>query len=101
MDSGKQFLDEEEESTTTGLLCHLNVERPCGPDCMAYLSQVPDGLDYQKPDGVPHQWAHCMSLVHGHKLSKHVVLVANMMKASHHRDSQPSPQQPMLPGVLR
>lgn len=65
--------DDIREQQTTGLYCFLNAERECGPDCMGYLTCVPDGADYKAPDGFPNQWARCLILVNAHRLGKHIV----------------------------
>jgi hypothetical protein len=67
---------EVEEEKEPGLFCFLSAERECGPDCMAFKREAPEGIDYRTPDGEPRQWAQCMLLVHAHKLSKHVVALA-------------------------
>lgn len=55
-----------------GLMCWLNMERPCGADCMAYLDPpLAKGPDY---DGK--QWANCIVLVGLHQESKHVTILA-------------------------
>ena len=53
------------------LLCWLNGDRVCGPDCMAYET-APDGPDYQDK-----QWANCMLLVNAHRVGKHLVVLAS------------------------
>jgi hypothetical protein len=82
----------------TGLYCFLNAERECGPDCMAFLPVPIEGPDYATPDGKRHQWAACMLLVHSHKLSKHLVLIANMARAAEAKN-QPQPTAPFIPVV--
>lgn len=94
-------MDEEDVRPTTGLYCWLHPERECGSDCMAFQTAVVEGADYCTPDGVQHQWAKCMLLVHGHKLSKHLILLANVARASEHRQSQVAPQTPVMPGHFK
>jgi len=89
---------DDEVKPGTGLYCFLNGERSCGPDCMAYMAVPLDGPDYATPDGIRHQWTGCMLLVHTHKLSKHLVLLANMARAADAKN-QPMPQTPLLPKV--
>jgi|YNPBryBLVA2012_1023415.scaffolds.fasta_scaffold01093_5 hypothetical protein len=84
-------MQDDEVKNTTGLFCFQNAERECGPDCMAYASVPVEGADYQRPDGTPHQWARCMLLVQQHKVAKHLVFIANLMKVQEHRATQPSP----------
>ena len=90
--------DEQDPRPGVGLYCFLNGDRSCGPDCMAFRTGPVEGSDYTAPDGSPHQWTACMLLVHSHKLSKHVVLVANMMRAMDAKN-QPMPQTPFIPKV--
>lgn len=90
---------EDEDKPGTGLYCFLNSERECGPDCMAYLGIPIEGPDYNTPDGKRHQWAACMLLVHSHKLSKHLVLIANLARADAARN-QPQPTPPVMPKVM-
>ena len=59
----------------TGLFCHRDQSRPCGPECMAYLPQVPEGAMYTGA-----QWAHCMLLVQSERISRHLVIIADIMK---------------------
>lgn len=51
----------------------MSQTRVCGPDCMAYLPQVPEGKDF-----TGEQWAHCMLLVNAHRAGKHLVILANV-----------------------
>lgn len=55
-----------------GLMCFLNMERPCGADCMAF-DAVPEGADYKDK-----QWANCMLLVNAHRGGKHLIVLAQM-----------------------
>lgn len=53
-----------------GLFCFLNAQRPCGPDCMAFVAPL-DGPDYKDQ-----QWANCLLLTNAHRGGKHLVLLA-------------------------
>jgi len=53
-----------------GLFCFKDHSRACGPDCMAFLTDRPEGPDYRG------QWASCMILVNEHKSAKHLVIIA-------------------------
>jgi hypothetical protein len=53
-----------------GLICFLNIDRPCEPSCMAWV-KPPDGPDYQDQ-----QWANCYLLVNAHRGGKHLVVLA-------------------------
>jgi hypothetical protein len=61
----------------TGLYCFANQNTCCSPTCMAYASCPPDGPDY-----VGQQWARCLLLLNAHKVSKHVVIIANVLDAA-------------------
>lgn len=89
---------DEEVKPGTGLYCFLNGERECGPDCMAYQGVAIEGPDYTTPDGRRHQWAACMLLIHSHKVSKHLVLIANLARSADFKN-QPQPTSPFLPVV--
>ena len=56
----------KDEDLRTGLICFLNIERPCGADCMSW-DECPDGPDYKDK-----QWAHCLLLVNAHRTGKHL-----------------------------
>ena len=81
-----------------GLLCFMNAERPCGPDCMAY-EQAPLQPDYQDK-----QWANCLLLVNAHRVGKHLVVLASVASdqvrqtknaaADAQRANQPPPPNP-------
>lgn len=55
-----------------GLVCFLDISRPCGPDCMAY-EKAPEVPDYQDK-----QWADCLLLVNLHRAGKHLVVLASV-----------------------
>jgi hypothetical protein len=61
------------EGETKGAACFLAQDRICGPDCMAYLPQVPEGPAY-----IGEQWAHCMLLVNAERAGKHLVVLASV-----------------------
>jgi hypothetical protein len=91
----------DEEITGSGLYCFLNAERACSSDCMAYQAGAVMGADYQAPDGKPHQWTACTLLVHSHKVAKHIVLAATLLRNAENRNVQVPPQAPVLPQVIR
>ena len=57
-----------------GPACYRDQFRICGPDCMAYLPQVPDGSVY-----VGEQWAHCLLLVSHERSGRHLVVLADTL----------------------
>ena len=60
------------EEKKNGLICWLNVDRPCGADCMAYSDPpMVKGADYEG-----RQWANCIVLVSLHQESKHATILA-------------------------
>ena len=95
--------DDDVPRPGTGLCCCFHDLRKCGPDCMAYSDNVPEGIDYKTPDGRPRQWAFCMLLVNAHKVGKHVVLMANVMRVSadNQQRNQPMPPPIQLPLPVR
>lgn len=54
--------------------CYKDQFRICGPDCMAFLPQVPGGAMY-----VGEQWAHCLLLVSHERSSRHLVVLADTL----------------------
>jgi hypothetical protein len=64
------FHPSEKDLSKNELYCHRDSVRQCGPDCMAFLSEVPDGKDYA---GQP--WARCIELVSAHKSAKHLTIL--------------------------
>lgn len=63
----------EDEPEKNGLYCFLDMSRPCGPDCMSYLSERPEGTDYQG-----NQWSQCLLLVSAHRGAKHLTILASV-----------------------
>lgn len=63
---------DDEDVRKNGLVCFLNNDRPCGPDCMAF-AEPPEGADYQGK-----QWANCMILVNAHRVGKHLPILCSL-----------------------
>jgi hypothetical protein len=63
---------QQPERRPSGLICFLNNERECGPDCMAF-DYAPQSEDYKDK-----QWANCMLLVNAHRGGKHLVMLASI-----------------------
>lgn len=76
------------EAIKPRLHCFNNVDRVCGPDCMAFLTTPPRGQDY-----VEKAWAHCHVLVTQHQMGKHLVILANV--ASRGTSAEPLPAPPV------
>ncbi len=55
-----------------GLVCWRDKERPCAPDCMAFI-EPPEGADYAGK-----QWANCLVLVNEHRTGKHLTILAQV-----------------------
>ena len=73
-----QMLEEQnmmnpEKSPKPRLQCYRDMDRTCGPDCVAYLTSPPTGRDYVEKD-----WARCHLLVTEHQKAKHLVILANV-----------------------
>jgi hypothetical protein len=66
--------DKIDDDPRNGLVCFMQMDRPCGPDCMAFSSSPPEGRDYFNQ-----QWAHCSLLVNAHRVGKHVSILAVML----------------------
>ena len=56
------------------LRCFITPERACGPDCMAFVTQVPMHVDYRGQ-----AWPHCLILLNLHRTGKHLVILAEGM----------------------
>jgi len=56
-----------------GASCYRDQARICGPDCMAYLPQKPEGKAY-----IGEQWAHCHVLVNMDRQGRHLVVLADV-----------------------
>jgi hypothetical protein len=54
--------------------CFIDQHRICGPDCMAYLPQKPEGKAY-----IGEQWAHCHLLVNADRAGRHIVILTDML----------------------
>lgn len=65
--------DMKEDGPSSGLCCFMDKERPCGADCMAFLTDPPSKDDY-----VGQQWSHCHLLVNAHRVGKHLVVLAQV-----------------------
>jgi hypothetical protein len=63
----------DDKPEKNGLVCFLDMNRPCGADCMAYLVERPEGKDY-----AGQQWADCMLLVNTHRGAKHLTILASV-----------------------
>lgn len=86
------------EPPENGLQCFLNMDRPCGPDCMSW-TRPPPGPDYQDQ-----QWANCLLLVNAHRGGKHLVVLAAsagelVNKAKNEAADRARAQQPPPPVV--
>lgn len=68
--------DMKEDDKGNGLVCFLDQNRSCGPDCMAFLIERPEGNDYRGQ-----QWANCMLLVNAHRAGKHLTILASVTDA--------------------
>lgn len=55
--------------------CFYDQSRVCGPDCMAYLAQVPEGKAY-----LGENWAHCKQLVTADQVGRHVIIIADLLQ---------------------
>lgn len=65
---------DEEQPVEGKLFCFMDNIRQCGPDCMAYLPQVPQGTSY-----VGESWAHCKLLVASDQVGRHIVIIADLL----------------------
>ena len=70
-----QPADKAELPPMNELVCFLDKERGCGPDCMAFSINTP-GPDYNEP------WGHCLYLASLFRISKHAVIMAQHSEIS-------------------
>lgn len=66
--------DKMEDDPRNGLVCFLNMDRPCGPDCMAYTT-----LPSEAPQ-LNHQQRNCVLLVSVERLGRHTGILAKLNK---------------------
>lgn len=58
-----------------GPSCYRDQLRVCGPDCMAFLPQAPEGDTYKGE-----QWAHCQLLVNNDRMGRHLVILVSLLQ---------------------
>lgn len=63
----------KDDKPENGLICFLDQNRQCGADCMSFLVDPPEGIDYRGQ-----QWANCMLLVNAHRSAKHLTILAQV-----------------------
>lgn len=71
----RPYLEPPPERKGNGLYCFFHEDRECNSDCMAYAVNPPQGPEYKA------QWAQCRLLVGAHQISKHLVIIAQVVKA--------------------
>ncbi len=65
------------------LMCWRDMNRVCGPDCVAYITNTEAALlapEYKDASGTVLGWARCRSLVYDYRASKHLVILAEAAK---------------------
>lgn len=67
--------ENQDDAPLPGLICYRDNTRPCGPDCMAFLPQKPEGAVYAGPE----QWPHCRVLVDQERLARHTTVIAGIL----------------------
>lgn len=74
-DEQPPFLETPEHVKPDGdlLMCFMDQNRVCGPDCVAYLTARPEGKDYEQQP-----WACCTLLVNAHRGGKHLTVLAQI-----------------------
>lgn len=77
-----------------GLFCFKDSKRPCGPDCMAYQLERPEGPDYRG------QWANCAILTNEFKSAKHLIIIAQGVTQLLKRDQDKARTSQQPPGVV-
>jgi len=71
--SNEEHVVAAEPPRGNGLYCFIDNGRECGADCMAYLTDAPEGHDYRGQ-----QWANCQLLVNTHRAAKHLTILAQV-----------------------
>jgi hypothetical protein len=66
--------EQDEKPMESKLFCFIDNIRVCGPDCMSYLPQVPDGRFY-----VGESWAHCKLLVTADQVGRHIIVITDLL----------------------
>lgn len=78
------------EEGRSHLICFQNIERPCGPDCMAYIP-TPEAKEYE---GQP--WANCHVLVNMHRQGKYTAVTASLIEKITKASSSKLPPPPVV-----
>ncbi len=98
---GEPFLhspDILDDDPRNGLMCFLNGDRQCGPDCMGWLTISADVATLDE------QPSHCLLIVSAERLSRHAVILTKVVADSaargraheqdRKREQQPTPPSP-------
>lgn len=89
----------DDDPKKNGLVCFLDKARPCGADCMAFISNAEPSAH------IGPQASQCLLLVSAEKLTRHVIIVAKLgsdalsltkkKTQDEKRESQVSPTSPV------
>lgn len=68
--------DELDDDPKNGLVCFLNMDRPCGPDCMAYTTNKAESVYLNE------QQKHCTLIVGIERLGRYTGGLLSIIKAN-------------------
>lgn len=86
----------DDDPEKNGLVCFLNMDRPCGPDCMAYTTKPSESPDLNN------QQRNCVFIVGVERLGRHSGIIAKLIRdgqADAQRRQQKPPPNPMGGGT--
>lgn len=67
------YVEKPDEMETEGTsFCFLDKDRPCSPECVAFI-HPPNAQDYESQS-----WANCHLLVNIHRTGKHLPILADV-----------------------
>lgn len=81
----------DDDAEINGLVCFMNMDRPCGSDCMAYTTHGSESKYLND------QQAHCVAIVGIERLGRHtggILSLLNKKKADDARAGVQSPPSP-------
>lgn len=76
-DEGNPYVerpDRIDDTVENGLVCFFNMDRPCGPDCMAYTTTPSESV------GMNLQQKHCIALVSVERLGRFSGVLVQLLK---------------------
>ena len=82
----------KDDKLENGLMCFMNMDRECGPDCMAWTTKPSESRDLNN------QQRNCVLIVSVERLGRHTGILAKLLMntaADQQRRQQRPPPNPM------